>query len=516
MSCRILTSPWKRVPQLSWLHEIETYFCYFLKNCRSLSSHSFSRNTIIYLVGGVVAAGGNFLLTPMYLRLLSAEDYGAWSQFNLMLQFLQPIMSWGLLATMARLLVDADELVRKRKTAAALKMVTALNAALLVMIVGITQPRFLQPLVADQWLNLLPFAAVAAALAAYPTILMGVYLADGKAIQYRGLSLLGFVLQAAVLGVCVSQFLMDVRVVVLAMIAAASIYATLSVYQLVRAAKWNANASEYQALLTFGVPVVLYTVVGQLNDLVTRYVLATKVTGADFGAFSAGLIYASVIAMLSSAINLAWVPLFYRRSTEWIASGVYRQFVDVFANLTAICGAFLIVFSDELLAFYSSGKVSLNVSLVGTLVITSWLSSAIWMSLANPLFHQKRSSTVLFIVLLAITVSMPLALFLIPRHGLYGAALSLFFNAFILCLIAAFALRKLGVSGLNYPKLAIVLFLLILISSPLMNFIYHEPSDLRRLAEKSLLFAAFVAGTLIPVLGAGRNVLRMIESDGTR
>lgn len=481
-----------------------------------MKSPSFSKNTIIYLVGGVVAAGGNILLAPMYLRLLSAEDYGAWAQFNLMLQFLQPIMGWGLLATMARLLVDSDEAARRQKLAAALKMVTTLNVALLLMIVGVTQQSFLPILITDQILQLLPFAAVAAALAAYPSILQGMYVADSKAFQYRSLSLVGFSLQAAVLGACASQFSLDAKMAILAMISAASVYAAMSAYQLARAAEWNVGASEYKALFMFGGPVVLYTFVGQSSEFVTRYILATTVTGTDFGAFSAGMTYASVIAMLSSAINLAWVPLFYRRAQEWIESGVYKQFVDVFAACIAAIAAFLIIFSNELLAVYSGGKVSLDVSIVGALVISCWLSSAIWMSLSNPLFHQKRSRMVLMIVLLSIVIAMPLSLFLIDRHGVLGASLALLFNALVLCLIASLSLRKLGIPGLNYSKLLTIFFLLIFISSPAMNSLYNESSSLQRLAEKSLLFAAFVTATVIPIFRSGRNVLRIIESSNAR
>jgi O-antigen/teichoic acid export membrane protein len=481
-----------------------------------LSRPSFSKNTIIYLVGGVVAAGGNILLAPMYLRLLSAEDYGAWSQFTLMLQFLQPIMCWGLLATMARLLVDSDEEARTRKMAAALKMVTVLNAVLLLMIVGVTQQRFLQPLVADQLLDLLPFAAVAAALAAYPNILLGVYVADSKALQYRSLSLVGFILQAAFLGACASLFLLDVRMAILAMIAAASVYGALSVYQLARVAKWNADVYEYKELFKFGAPLVLYTIAGQSTDFVTRYVLSATVTATDFGAFSAGMIYASVVAMLASAINLAWVPLFYRRAQEWTASGFYQQVVDVIATITAVCGMFLIVFSDELLAIYSDGKVSLDGSTVGAIVISAWLSSAVWMGLSNPLFHQKRTKLVFSIVLLAIAICMPLALFLISRYGVFGASIALLFNALALCVIAALALYKLRMPRLNLSKIVILLILLILISSPLMNYLHHESSGLQRLAEKTLIFAAFAAVTLIAVFRSARNLLLVIESDGAR
>jgi O-antigen/teichoic acid export membrane protein len=478
-----------------------------------LSSHSFSKNTIIYLVGGVVAAGGNILLAPMYLRLLNAEDYGAWSQFSLMLQFLQPIMSWGLLATMSRLLTDSDEETRARRMAAALKLVTALNVGLFAVILGITQQRFVQPLIADQRLNLLPFAVVAAALAAYPSILMGVYVAAGKALQYRTLSLVGFILQAAVLGAFASLFSADVRLAILAMIAATSGYAAISVYKLARAAKWNADGYDYKELFAFGAPVVLYTVAGQSTDFITKYALAASVTLTDFGAFSAGMIYASVVAMLASAINLAWVPLFYRRAQEWTASGVYQQVVDVIATATAVCGMFLIIFSEEMLAIYSGGKSSLDASIVGMLVISAWLSSAVWMGFSNPMFYQKRTKIIVNIMLLSISICMPLAFIIIARFGAFGASVVLLLNALTLCVIAAIALYKLKILKLNYSKLIPILFYLLVISIPIMNYLRLESPGLQRLTEKTLIFFTFAVISLLPVWKSAISVLQIIESD---
>ena len=478
-----------------------------------LTGHSFSKNTIIYLVGGVVAAGGNILLAPMYLRLLNAADYGAWSQFNLMLQFLQPIMAWGLLATMARLLTESDDSARAQRIAAALKLVTALNVGLCTVVIGVAQQRFVQPLVTDQLLNLIPFALLAASLAAYPSILMGVYVADGKALQYRALSLVGFIFQAGVLGAAALLFSADLQMAILAMIAAMIGYAAISVFKLACAAKWRFDNYDYKELFAFGAPVVLYTVAGQMMDFITKSVLAATITSADFGAFSAGIIYASIIAMLASAINLAWVPLFYRRAQEWISSVVYQQVVDVIATATAVCGMFFIIFSEEILAIYSGGKSSLDASIVGMLVISAWLSSSVWMGLSNPLFHQKRTKLIVKITLLCIAICMPTAFILIAHFGAFGASIALLLNALTLCVIAAITLKKLKIAKLNYSKIITIFIYLLLISIPVMNYLQHESLGAQRLIEKALIFLIFTVISVLPIWRSAISVLRIIESD---
>ena len=65
-----------------------------------------SKNALIYLFGGVIAAGGNFLLTPIYINILNVSDYGNWSKFLLLFQIMSAIFGLGLMATMTRLLVN--------------------------------------------------------------------------------------------------------------------------------------------------------------------------------------------------------------------------------------------------------------------------------------------------------------------------------------------------------------------------------------------------------------------------
>ena len=423
------------------------------------------------------------------------------------MQFMQPILCWGLLGTMTRLMVDTDKATRASMIGAALNMATTFNIVLLALIAVAARSSY-----ASGPAHLLPYAAAVAALAVYPQILLGFYVANGDALRYRGLSLIGFALQAASLGAVAAVFAMDSRTAMLTMIGAAALYAALSVVRLARAAQWRAGSAEYKALLGFGVPVVLYTLAGQSSDFVTRYVLASSVAARDFGAFSAGQLYASVIPMLSSAVNLAWVPLYYRRVDEWTASGVYRRFAELLAGSMAMCSAFLILFSQELLAAYSGGSVTLGVSTLGALVIAAWLNSAVWMGLCNPLFQQKRTKLILSIALIAAAVSVPLGLLLIARHGALGAALALVINALLSCGAAAAALRKLGIPGLDYRKLAIVLCLLVLLSSPAMDLLHQSSDGMHRLAAKSLLLVAFAGLAFVLLLRPGLHALRIIES----
>ncbi len=436
----------------------------------------FSGNALIYIIGGVITAGGNIMLAPVYLRVLSGEDYGMWSKFNLLVQIFQPIMCWGLLASMSRIIVDLTEENRKQFIAAALTIATLFNTIIIVAVYLLVKLKFAEELIDISLLKLLPYALIVTATSAYPNILMGVYIADGSAIKYRGLGLIGFALQATFLGLFAYNTEMLYIDAIVALLLASLLYSVWSIYILVKKSKWAIKIKECKLIISYGLPVVFYSIIGQLTDFVIRYMLMKKVDVVEFGVFGAITIYASIVAMFSSAINLAWVPIYFRNGSIVNSTDLYAKYCDIFIAFNAIIAAFLIIFSNDLISIYSNNKIAVDISIAGKLIVTAWLNSAVWMCLVNPIFYAKRTRLVFLIVLLAFLATLPIIYYFATSNSTYGAVFSLLFNAVALCLIALLILNKINGPKINIFKILFILILLLLISNPLI-YMYSENTE---------------------------------------
>ena len=474
---------------------------------------SFRSNSLIHILGGVVLASCNFLLAPVYLRLLSPSDFGVWSSYLLAVQVLQPMLCWGLLGAMSRLLVDADDERRPRLIGSGVRLSSALNILFLVCLWA-SLP-VLQSWVADvemQFLFLL--AAVSSALSVYPAILMGLYVADNDAVRYRSVGLMGVGLQIASLIAVVLFTQLDAQGAVLAMLLGMGVYSFLAMSRLLsEQSGGRIKISDYTEVLIFGLPIMLYTLLGQASDFLIRSLLVVKVSRADFGSFSAGLLLASTVAMIASAVNLAWVPLYYRKAQAWSLSGVYSHFVEVIAAITALVAAFLIIFSDELLMVYSGGSVEMPSSSMAGLVIAAWLNSAVWMGVSNPLFQQKRTFSVLALAMAATVLSIPLSLLLVDQHGVLGAAWALASSALVLCVLAALLLRHLGFSSPQYSRLLLLLLLLIGLSGPWLDWLYLLDTHWLRLLYKLILMVTIAISVAVIFLSRILQLIKEIEFD---
>ena len=454
--------------------------------------------------------GGNLALAPVYLRLLGARDYGVWSQVVLIVQILQPIMCWGLLASLTRLLVDASIDRRSKLIAAALRLGSFFNVVFLVVL-------FVGSLVWEKWISpeiprFLLIAGAIASLSVYPAIVMGVRLADNNALKYRFITLSGFLIQIGTLGISVIFVKLDLEYVLGFTLVANIIYAGLSISEVwCEQLNVSPKLSEYLDLLTVGLPVVGYTIIGQLCDLFTRVLLATKLSHSEFGMYCGGVIFASVIGMFASAVNLAWVPSYYKNAIEWHSSGIYNGFVDVFNLMTAFFAMIVIVFSDELLNIYSGGKIQIRTPILACLVISAWLNSSVWMGLVNPLFQQRKMSFVLAIIAIAAIITIPLTWLLIVQFGVFGAALSMVTGALILWSLGAIFLRCLNLVEFSYTVTVLLLVSLIIVSSPLLQDFFSQCSLTTRIASKVMVITCFGIFWIVFIFKRAMKIFREID-----
>jgi O-antigen/teichoic acid export membrane protein len=434
---------------------------------------AFPKNTLIYMAGGIIAAGGNVILAPIYLRVMDPEEFGVWSRFLLHFQIAQSVMGWGLMASVTRLLTDCNNGGDSNGiTMDAIKIATFLNGTLIILTscISIFCIFFMNiKLSSDAFIFL--SAMICASLLVYPLILMGNYISTGDALKHRSLSLVGFCFQCATLFVACLMFRVTSTVSILAMVTAMAFYGGLALLLLSRQAIARSSLCHVRPLIAFGLPVMMYTVAGQTSEFTIRYLLSLKSTSAEFGQFSGILLYASVIAMASSAINLAWIPLLYRNAPDIYTSGIYRSFTSFLIALTSGAAVFMVLFAPEMIDFFSGGELRVSRQIILFLTISAWLSSVVWTSLSNPLFEQKKTGAILLITLGAAIFSLPVSVMLIDKMQGNGAAMALSLNSFMLCILAFFMNRRMTAGNCSAGVIAISLSAIVAASEvPTINY----------------------------------------------
>lgn len=426
-----------------------------------------SRNALIYLFGGVIAVGGNFLLTPIYINILNVSDYGNWSKFLLLFQIMLAIFGLGLMATMTRLLVNkkSSRIDVYLSTSTWISSIYSLIVVTLLVFANIFLRYFYNvESLFNINLDYYVYASICAASLVYMQILMGKYLLNEEAIKYRGISLISFSMQLiflfSYLYIVNEATLLGVILTMLTSMVAAGFFA----FAILIARHGKVFEKEAaKKILSFSVPVAFYIIAGQANDFGTRFMLVSFVDDVEIGVFTATFMYTSVIAMAASAINLAWVPIFYKNYKAFMIGDIYKNSTKVFSALIAALTLVLVFFSEWFFFTYTSGKIEVDRILITTLAMYFWMSSSIWMSVSNPLFFKKKTKIIFHLTLLAFLQTIVITYFLIREYGSNGAGIGLIINSIFMILYGYYYLKKYDLDRIDYKYIIKIFLLLVLI-----------------------------------------------------
>ena len=469
----------------------------------------FSKNVLIYFFGGVLAAGANFLLAPVYIRVLSDYDFGIWSKFLLFQQLSQIIMSWGMMAAMMRLLVGVSKSELRILIRSAIFSCILLNSILVISIYILGSLFNLEEIIGTENTYIIFSALISSFFFSFVSILMGFYIATSQAIKYRAISIISFMLQFSLIISFSSFNEVSFREAVSLAVVGVFLLSSFCIINLFRVSGFKFSLKKSKKLLLFSLPLIVYTLVTQGYDMAVRFSLMSLITEENFGIFSAVLLYASVPAMVSSAINLSWTPIFFKNADKWINDNTYNKFFITSCSLIAIICLFQIIFWQDLLTIYFGYLPDVNFIFISCLCISSWIGSTVWTGLSNPIFEKGHTKEIMIFSIKSLILLSPFAFYLILNFLTLGTSISLLMYSLILCFFSYSYLKSIGID--NLPILNIFKILILISVIVLANWYLPNNFNSYIYLYKTILIMLCVIILLKPIYKDFFNLLKIID-----
>ena len=476
-----------------------------------LKKKSFSANVLIYFFGGILAAGANFLLAPIYLRSLSETDFGIWSQFLLFQQLLQIVMSWGMMAAMTRLLVGVADDVKKAFIHSAINSCLVLNISIIVLFLISFNLFNLEKIINYEDLTIISFAVLSALFFAFPSILMGYYIADSNAIKFRSLSIISFLIQFTLIIVGINLYEINYYIAISLSVFGMFLFSAICLIGLIRISGYKLTFSHSKKLLLFSSPLIVYTLVSQGYDMIVKFILLIVITPEYFGLFSATLLYSSISSMIASAVNLSWAPLFFGNTKKWSNNNIYYDYVKISTSLIAIISCFLFVFWEELLPIYFGYLPEISTIFVALLCISSWMASIVWTGFTNPIFEKGLTIKLMNIAIKALIILSPFAYYLIINFDLLGTSISLLSYSILICYLSSSYLRELNIIEIPIIEIIRTFILMIIVIFLLYFDLYYLGGG--KIFTKICIFSSFLFLILLPIYKEIPILIRRIDNN---
>jgi O-antigen/teichoic acid export membrane protein len=380
------------------------------------------RNLAIYGLGDAATSVVSFLLLPVYVRYLSAEDYGVIGLLLTVEAVSKILFRWGVDASFMRLYYDCpDRVSRQRLASTIFWFLAAVNGTLLLAALAATPALSRHLFSTDRYATVL-------ALTLVNTFVVGFYFLPFHVLRIKGQSprfiALSFSRSAGTLVLRLALVVglkLGVLGVVLADVVVTAIFTALLGRWFAQVIRPTVSLGVLREVLSFGLPRVPHGVAHQVTAVADRYILTLFVSLREIGLYSVGASFGLGMKLFLSAFEYAWAPFYFETMKEPDAKRTFSLVATYGLAALALLAAGLAAVSTDLVrlmttpAFYEAARVIPWIGL-GVLFQGVYLLTSIGLNITK----QTRYYPVATVA--AAMTSVTANLLLVPRFGAVGAA----------------------------------------------------------------------------------------------
>ncbi len=377
----------------------------------------------VYGSGEIVLFAVNFLLFPVYTRVLEPAGYGALGLLLALRAFLRPLNQLGLDESFLRFHYDCEtDAERQALTGTTLLVIGA--ASSIVLGVFLLAAPLVSPLLGGpEHTGALRLLAVNSFLAAFLCVPHGLLRARNEAARFARWTV------GSGLGIVALRLLFVVGLGwgVFGMMLADMTVSTVLLAGLLpvagRPTAWRCSWPLARELLRYGRPRVPHALLRQTLGHADRFLLRLYLPITQVGVYGAGATVANTLSMYPEAFRRAWMPLAFERMSDADAPRLFARLATVAFGVLVFATLGLALFAGPLLRWLTRPEYHDAVHIAPVLGIGVAIH-ALTVFLTTSLNISKQTGALPWATGAGALVTIAANLVLIPPLGMMGAALA--------------------------------------------------------------------------------------------
>ncbi len=446
------------------------------------------KNFLIYGLGTAIGKFISVFLLPIYTAYFSPEDYG---NLELILTCTSILGAFGMLqieTSFQRYFYDyeADE----KKTLCTTALVATLFFSVFFLIVGICLAPFVSHwLKMDGMTSLLMLSFVTVIPTNIVVILFVIFRFSDKPKMFTILNVTNILLTISLTILFVLVFDLSIKGVVYATLLSSSVVMLISLYICRNSFAKNWNLKQAKKMLAFGLPQFPARLGSLSNSYINRFFIVGKFSVYTLGLFSFGLRIASLMLMVQSAMQLAWLPYMYKLiKTDPDHKRLLRDQVKRLIRAILLLCILISLFSKELVLLLSNQEYFDAYKVVGAISLSYALY--IFKDLVDIGVNIKNKTEYTSYIYFIATFLNILFIYLVPNSwGILGISLAMMSSNLILFALTLWVSEKLY--RINYSINQLSFYVLMTIAITILLAVYDVGTIIR----------LFLALTLVVVWG---------------
>ncbi|MEX2230705.1 MAG: oligosaccharide flippase family protein [Cyclobacteriaceae bacterium] len=407
-----------------------------------MSGKKLLSQSFIYGAASLLINGSNFFLIPFYTHYLQTAEYGIISSTTLFSTFISSFFVFGLNGAITRFYFDYNKNAFRSFlfTVFGFQVLISFFICLIFVVLdGIFLDRLFNQVRYDPFLKTGIWIGFFGAFSAIPLALLQ---AQSKALLYRMFTTLSFIL----LTIFMIFFIVyrqeggmgGIRAYLISSVAMAVLYSVYVFYN----CRFEVKMDYVKTALGFSFPLMVYAIFGTLTELSSKYFIERYISLSELGIYNVAQQFSSIIILVTNAINMAWVPLFYSAAKVSESSELFSSFGKFLIFVLTSMGLVFALFSEELVKVTMSPGYQ-DVSLYMPLLLLAYIiGNGYWILIINPLSFSKKTIYLPMLTIFSGAVAVGGNFLLVPRVGAFGAAFATCLTYLVLIATAYLPYRK--------------------------------------------------------------------------
>lgn len=450
---------------------------------------NFFKVSSVYAIQNVLQRGIEYLLLPIYFSIFTTVEYGKISMCIVIISSLTSLFSLSLDGAVSRYFYkynsDKDEL---KEFLGSILSFLFLFLIFISIIFLLFSKGFWELIIPD--ISFKPYIYIAIIISAVDPInrlFFSFLLIKRDLKNYAIYFNLYFYFKLLAL-VLVSFFTRSVYWYLISYLMVVLLYLPLSYIGLKDNIKWGINRKLLMESISYSVFIIPVTLMSLVNSFIDKYIVLNRLSLSELGIFSAGVNLSSVILLIATVLNQAFVSFFIQKYEEKgkdfqieIAS-MSDMYFFIILILTVFTSLFITFFEWILPDSYNHA-----IDIIPLFVFVG-ATNGLYFLYTNYMSLEKR--LVKYKVLgftLGILINFPVSYILTSHIGIYGAAIGTLSGFFMSVIVMKIMAQKIG--GFNLTnKYIYYLFVFLLLTSGVNYYIV----DINVLLNVIIRFIIFI------------------------
>jgi O-antigen/teichoic acid export membrane protein len=428
-----------------------------------MTLRALARGSAIYAAGNLLARLGGFLLLPIYLQVMTRQEFGLVALMTVVIGLLGIVCRLGLDGALMRLHFDTDDEHRAGLYRTLLATTLGVSAAITLTAAALGSHVFETIFFGVPFLpyGMLVLAITFVGSVDYvPAIL---YRATQQPEKFFLFNFGSFALASALsLGMVLAGF--GATGALIGQLAGGSIILLVAIVIAFRAPGGTWYGHSLRPALRFGLPLVPHQLatwglrfsdrwlLGLLLLLPNGQLLPTGQRLAAVGAYSVGYQIGNLVAIVAMSFNAAWTPYFYRVADEPEGPEIYREILTLTTLAFLWMALGLASTASEVVGVISRPGYAPAAQVLPVVAFAS-VSQAIYTMLVGVVLFRRQTAVLPLLTVASAFVNIVLNLSLIPRVGVMGAAWATFAAYGLFALLTFAVATRLYPVRPDYPRL---------------------------------------------------------------